>query len=303
MFAFFGKRFTTGLSRHQKILIATFVAQRDNYPDIVYIEDDCANCFLNASCFNVTDNVWFPRRCRKNQIQTLDNEERIAIVGDSRMRQLFAGLILAVSGNDAKVNESCKGEEIDIAKLKQPNSRVEGGLQCDFSHTSDYMQLQFLWEPHLKVTDLRLEMLISELKPTLLLFGGGLWYLAENKKLSEYEKAVEKFAAKISKKNIKSVFMHQTKPANFNHGLYDADDVNRLNDVSRKLLNEKFSSIVHFDSHLRLHEKYLSLCSQLNDFDDVKNGEWLCNNANHSGFVIVRHFAKLVLHWMINGKQ
>ena len=78
-------------------------------------------------------------------------------------------------------SDQTEDEKFPIKTLKQPNWKVEGGLQHDFEYKSKNAHFKFLWNPKLDRSLDEISNEIDILKPSIVVFGSGLWFLADNK--------------------------------------------------------------------------------------------------------------------------
>ena len=135
--------------------------------------------------------------------------------------------------------------------------------------------------------------------PTKILVGAGLWHLATKMNFSEIENLLvsvrKQFEILFESKPV--VFQLQTKSLFYDHRIYGDEDIERLNDLIRKVLKDS-PSIETFDSHLNIYDIYAEICHHYFPRENLieDSSFWKCKDPNHSPFFMTKHFASLILN-------
>ena len=186
-------------------------------------------------------------------------------------------------------------------------------------------RLCFLWDPLLTMSEFRTNFSILLERPGLIIIGGGLWHLATKMNHVDVENrfrnVIKTFENFTEQEEV--LFQLQTKSLNYDHGLYDGDDILNLNFLARKVFQN--SKVQIFDSHLKLYDIYSDFCGRLQarfknvDLPQRRNNVlmtqerrlevsktamfWRCTDPNHSPFMMTKHFAQLILNHFLCSKN
>ncbi|XP_071536655.1 uncharacterized protein [Panulirus ornatus] len=239
-----------------------------------------------------------------------------AIVGDSRMRQVFSALVTKLSSPRLKYKKPSTGGKWRSVHELTENLRI-GTLHEDIEvyHMDLPIQLIFHWDPLL----LKLPQLLDQWtnnekrRPTLLLFGSGLHWMratlptyhsaGPNAALEKFQQQVESFLPQLlnfakSTYTIIQLLDHIQESHIFKkyQGIYSNNNIDLYNSYLMKHFSD--SSITLWDSNIPLSDIYYAKCRQ--NYKKSYDMLWICDNPLHTGFIMVEMYVNMLLNDVCN---
>ena len=151
---------------------------------------------------------WQPPGCLLHEYSSQDisaclQSQRILLVGDSTVRQIFWALVKKFDANHAK------------------KAIQEADAHSNLNYTSGDLLIEFTWDPYVNSTTLQRELMASEKetgadrdgntnknRPAITFIGGGLWYARHGhvNPLREFKDAIDNIIPFINVKSTKTTF-------------------------------------------------------------------------------------------------
>jgi hypothetical protein len=100
----------------------------------------------------------------------------------------------------------------------------------------------------------------------------------------------------ITQQNMTTIFYQQTMTIDSK----PVDNIHKLRSIAIEILSARAPSVIVWDSHLAMQKQYVELCRDQAIPRNDDECDWKCGDANHSGYVVVNHLAKLLLMWVSN---